>query len=155
MRKVVNKDRAPLLAIIEGCQNLTDEEKDCAVELLDIYLNDPSQDDYLLVAATGKGDIPVGYVCYGKAALARGVYDIYWILVGSEDQGKGVGKVLIQHTEASLRKEGARMLVVETSSLPSYEKTRSFYLSCGFKEEARVRSFFKPGDDKVIFVKNL
>jgi GNAT superfamily N-acetyltransferase len=144
-----------LISIIEGCQNLSDEEKDCAVELLDIYLNDPAQDDYLLVAATGKGDIPIGYVCYGKAALARGVYEIYWILVGSKYQGKGAGKVLIQHTESALRKQGARMLVVETSGMPSYEKTRNFYLSCGFKEEARVRGFFKPGDDKVIFVKNL
>jgi GNAT superfamily N-acetyltransferase len=152
---VEKRDRAPLVSIIEGCENLTDEEKECAVELLDIYLNDPSQDDYLFIGATNERDIPIGYVCYGKAALACGVYDIYWILVGPEDRGKGVGKRLVQDTESLLRKEGARMLVVETSGLPSYESVRSFYLSNGFKQEARIRGFFKPDDDKIIYIKNL
>ncbi len=144
-----------MISIIEGSENLTDEEKDCAIELLDIYLNDASQDDYLFLAATNEGDIPMGYVCYGKAALAMGVYDIYWILVGPTDRGKGVGKILLRHIESVLTKDGARMLVAETSGLPSYERARSFYLRNGFKEEARIKGFFKPGDDKVIYVKNL
>lgn len=155
MRKVVKGDRGPLVSIIEGSGNLTGEEKDCALELLDIYFNDPSQDDYLFIAATGEGDVPVGYVCYGQAALASGVYEIYWIVVSPGEQRSGIGRRLIHHTESVVKGEGARMLLVETSGQPAYEGVRSFYKRCGYEEEARVRSFFKPGDDKVIYVKNL
>lgn len=155
MRKAITRDRAPLVSIIEGSENLTREEKDCALELLDIYFNDPSQDEYLFIAAAGARDIPLGYVCYGKAALASGVYEIYWILVGAGHQRKGIGQRLISHIESVVKDEGARMLVVETSGQPSYEGVRSFYRSCGYTEEARIRSFFRPGDDKVIYVKDL
>jgi ribosomal protein S18 acetylase RimI-like enzyme len=137
MRKAITRDRAPLVSIIEGSENLTREEKDCALELLDIYFN------------------PLGYVCYGKAALASGVYEIYWILVGAGHQRKGIGQRLIRHIESVVKDEGARMLVVETSGQPSYEGVRSFYRSCGYTEEARIRGFFRPGDDKVIYAKDL
>ncbi len=154
-RKVAARDRSALVSIIEGTDNLSAEEMECAVELLGVYLEDPSGDEYLFAAAVDLTDTPAGYVCYGPAALADGVYDIDWILVGREKRGRGIGTLLLDFAESEAGAGGARMLTAETSGLPSYGPARSFYLSKGFCEEARISDFFKPGDDKVIFVKRL
>ncbi len=153
VRKAEARDRDSIVSIIEGCDNLTGEEKDCAVELVDIYLTDPKQDDYHVAVAVDGREAVRGYVCYGEASLAQGVYDLYWIVVEREYRGMGIGSVLLEYVEGVVTVSGARMLVVETSSLPGYEDTRRFYLRSGFYEEARIRDFFKPGDDKIIFVK--
>jgi RimJ/RimL family protein N-acetyltransferase len=34
-----------------------------------------------------------------------------------------------------------------------YNRTRRFYERCGYREEATLREFYSPGDDKVIYVK--
>lgn len=49
----------------------------------------------------------------------------------------------------------ARVLLVETSSTEQYHRARAFYLARGFDEEARVRDFYGPGDDRVVFWKSL
>jgi RimJ/RimL family protein N-acetyltransferase len=47
------------------------------------------------------------------------------------------------------------MLLVETSGLPDFERTRTFYAKCGYEEEARIRDFYAVNDDKVVFRKVL
>lgn len=152
VRKTLPADRAALLEIIGATSNLTGEEKDCAAELLEIYCDDPFQKDYQCLTALS-ADCPVGYACYGGASLASGVFDLYWIAVSPKALNSGVGGRLIEALESELVKEGARMVVAETSGLSAYEPARRFYLKRGFREEARIKEFYKPGDDKVFFVK--
>lgn len=154
MREVRKEDRDALVSIIERTTNLTGEEKDCAVELLDIYLNDSAQKDYYFITAI-QDDVPAGYACYGPRPLTEGVHDLYWIVVDEKRMGTGIGRALVTKTEEILRSKGARMLVAETSGLAAYGGTRQFYLRCGFAEEARIREFYKPGDDIVFYVKRL
>ena len=153
VRSVGKADRNAIVSIVEGAGNLTREEKDCAVELLDIYLNDSRQRDYFFIAAVDGSDCPIGYVCYGKTPLTDAVYDMYWIVVDERRRRSGVGAVMLKRTEALLKESGARMLVAETSGLPSYDGTRAFYLRCGFIEESRIREFYKPLDDLIVYVK--
>ena len=47
------------------------------------------------------------------------------------------------------------MLLIETSGLATFERTRAFYHALGYDEEARIREFYKAGDDKVVFRKAL
>lgn len=51
--------------------------------------------------------------------------------------------------------EAARTLIVDTSSLDAYEQARAFYTRRGFVQEARIRDFYGPGDDKVTFWKQI
>ena len=51
--------------------------------------------------------------------------------------------------------EVARNVIVETFSTGQYEATRKFYSSLGFEEEARIRDFYGPDDNKVVFWKSL
>lgn len=48
-----------------------------------------------------------------------------------------------------------RMLIVETSGLPSFSGTRAFYVKCGCEEEGRIRDFYAAGEDKIVFRKVL
>ncbi len=154
VRKVSAEDRAEIIAMINGTANLSAEERDCAAELLDIYLNKPRQKDYSFIAAAESGRV-VGYACYGKRPLTDAVYDLYWILVHPRRRRGGIGAALLGHAEGLLKGLGARALVAETSGLDEYAAARSFYLKNGFTEEARVREFYKPGDDLVVFVKRM
>ena len=68
-------------------------------------------------------------------------------------QGKGIGAALIAAVEQAIAARGARILLVETSGLPDFARTRAFYPRCGFAEEARIRDFYRAGEDKVVFRK--
>ena len=63
--------------------------------------------------------------------------------------------MLMDYIEKKLAKRGERVLLVETSGLPNLAQVRSFYCKQGYEEEARIREFYKAGDDKIIFRKAL
>ncbi len=155
VRKTIPEDRSALAAMIEGSENLSSEEMDCAAELLDIYFENPLETDYLFITALDPSSFPAGYACYGKRPLTDAVYDLYWIIVDRQRRRGGVGTRLIEEIETLLAREGARMLVAETSGLHAYEAARRLYLGNGFCEEARISEFYKPGDDMVFYIKRL
>jgi ribosomal protein S18 acetylase RimI-like enzyme len=80
---------------------------------------------------------------------------LYMIAVQPESQGRGYGTALLQYVENTLRTNSQRLLLVETSGLPKYERSRAFYGKCGYEEEARIRDFYTVGDDKIVFRKVL
>ncbi|MCK5237026.1 MAG: GNAT family N-acetyltransferase [Deltaproteobacteria bacterium] len=156
IREATHGDRDALLGIIDATENLTEEEKDCAAELLQIYIDEVDQDDYLFLVACNEDSGEVeGFLCYGLASLSSGVYDIYWIVVSPVKMMKGVGRSLVSEVERKASAVGIREIIIETSSLDSYKGSREFYGKLGFIEEARVKDFFKVGDDKVFFIKNI
>lgn len=155
IRKTTAADREALIRFIKATGNLTHEEKDCAEELLDIYLNDAKQTDYSFITAVGPENSPAGYACYGKRPLTKATFDLYWILVDPERRRSGIGRFLLKEVEGILRNGGAMILVAETSGLPAYEAARRLYLESGFSEEARIRDFYKPGDDVIFYTKRL
>lgn len=61
----------------------------------------------------------------------------------------------MRFVEQAVQVRGARVLLVETSGLPSFAHTRAFYHACGYHEEARIRDFYRAGDDKIVFWKAL
>ena len=94
-----------------------------------------------------------GFACYGQRPLTEGTYDLYWIGVGQNQQSRGIGKMLIGEVEKRVCSKGGRLLIAETAGKEAFEPTRRFYLSAGYLLEARIRDFYMPGDDLVIFTK--
>jgi len=45
--------------------------------------------------------------------------------------------------------------VVETSSRAEYAATRAFYERRGYEQAAWLRSYYAPGDDLVVYLKDL
>ena len=95
----------------------------------------------------------LGFACYGQRPLTDGTYDLYWIGIDQDQQGRGIGKILLREVEARIRDRGGRLLIAETEGKPSFGPTRRFYLSAGYILEARIRDFYKPEEDLVMFTK--
>jgi RimJ/RimL family protein N-acetyltransferase len=57
--------------------------------------------------------------------------------------------------ERTLAEQDMRILLVETSGVPAFERTRAVYRQLGYAEEARIRDYSAEGDDKIVFWKAL
>lgn len=93
----------------------------------------------------------IAYACFGPIACTVGSWDLYWIAAHNRYRGMGLGKLLLRAAEARIAALKGRRIYIETSSRPLYESTRAFYLACGYELEARLRDFYGPGDDKLIY----
>jgi ribosomal protein S18 acetylase RimI-like enzyme len=144
--------RARLEALTRATGLFHDDEVATAVELLDEAA--AGDDDYRFVGAF-EGDTLVGYACWGPTPGTRGTCDLYWIVVDPSRQGRGLGTQLLQDVERRLAAEHARLIVVETSSRPDYAPTRAFYERRGFHRAAVIPGYYAPGDDLVIYLKDL
>ena len=152
MRKLRNDDIPQIEEILVATQAFTADEVSIAIELLETVIKSPLQQDYEVVVAD-VGDHVAGYVLFGPVPLTEGNYDLYWIAVDPNIQGGGVGRRLMKHVEEHVRQRGGRLLCLETSSQGSYLRTRKFYEQAGYIEESCIRDFYKPGDDRLTYVK--
>lgn len=154
VRPVARDDRRPIEELLGRSPEFTREEVACALELMDeVLAQGQSEDDYIILCAESSGGEIIGFACYGKTPLTRGTYDLYWIAADPRHRRGGVGTQLLRRVEEHLAKQGVRILVAETSSLPAYAQARSFYCKEGFHEESRIRGFYAPGDDRLIYCK--
>jgi D-alanine-D-alanine ligase len=131
-----------------------DTEIKVALEVIDSYFILPEEDYTALGAFTLGGEL-LGYVCYGPTPCTIGTFDLYWIAVTPAAQGTGVGTMLLQEVERRLALKDARLVIIETSSLPPYAPTRRFYEQRGYEVVARVPDFYAPGDDRLILAKRI
>ncbi len=103
-------------------------------------------------------DRVVGAAYYAPEPFSDRLWNLYFLGVRPDHQGAGGGRALVDAVEAELRAKGtdqARVLLIETSGQPGFEATRQFYRSLGFDEEARIRQFYGPDDDKIVYWKSL
>ncbi|WNG60738.1 GNAT family N-acetyltransferase [Archangium gephyra] len=153
IRPLEGKDREPLASLIRRIETFSQEEVGVAIELVDLALQ-PNNPDYKILVADRDGTL-VGYVCYGPTPMTEGTYDLYWIASDPAVRGQGIGASLISGMEADLRRIQARIIRVETSATEAYGPTRGFYASMKYTEEARIRDFYKVGDDLIILTKRV
>jgi ribosomal protein S18 acetylase RimI-like enzyme len=146
-------DRFRLESLLSASVNFTAEEVGTALEVIDEALDgDP---DYLVnVLETDQGEV-AGFECHGPVPLTMGTFDLYWIAVDPRVQNRGFGRVLLRAAEDDVRSREGRLLLIETSSQPGYAATIGFYERNGYALEARIRDFYRVGDDKLIFAKSL
>lgn len=130
------------------------EERVIALELLEERLKRGARSGYSFFFAE-RGDELVGYCAWGKVPLTRASYDLYWIAVAPSCQGQGIGQALMRLVEGAVAARGGGGLYIETSSRGVYARTRRFYRDAGYTLAARLRDFYAPGDDKVVFRKIL
>lgn len=128
------------------------EEVGVAVELLDASL--AGDDDYRFIGAYD-GEELIGYACWGPTPGTVGTADLYWIVVDTARQRRGIGTQLLAEVEQRLTADGCRLIVVETSSRADYAPTRAFYERRGYARAATIAGYYAPGDDLAIYLKDL
>lgn len=155
IRKMIPDDRLFVLMILEQTQMFTPAEIEVALELIDLFLTNPDQKDYIVYVAENNAHEITGYVCFGPTPATEGTFDLYWIAVSPNHQNQGIGKKLLEFTEFEIVKMNGRLVIIETSGQEKYFKTQQFYLHNQYLLEARIKDFYRPLDDRLIFVKRL
>jgi ribosomal protein S18 acetylase RimI-like enzyme len=143
-------DREPLTRLIRGTGMFSEAEVAIALELIDAVLDKPGQRDYVIHVYDTGGEV-LGYYCIGPTPGTEGTFDLYWIAVDRAAQGTGIGGALDRHARDLVRSMGGRLMIAETSSTPRYDATRQFYIRRGYEEVARIRGYYRPDDDLVVY----
>ena len=152
IRQMRGADRAGLMDILQGIPQFQGFDVAVAAEVIDCYLNKGTPSGYQVLVAEEKQGL-AGFICFGPTPLTEGTWDIYWEAVAPQRQGKGIGRALIKAAEAEAGQSRARQVLVETSSISSYEKTVSFYKHNGYEIISKVPDFYSSGDDRLILRK--
>lgn len=157
IRALIQDDREKIKNILTDTNNFNDDEITIALELLDVYLNNPGQKDYEIFVDTNEEDENDlnGYVCIGPRPLTEGTYDLYWIAVNPKIQSRGVGSKLVLYIEEHIKRKGGYLVLIETSGKPSYEKERKFYEKNNYTKAVEIKDFYKRNDSLVIYSKYL
>ena len=166
-------DRGPLNEVLVATASFAPEEIGVALALFDDVHGYVGRDgchpdlgegpafafavtvDYEFIGAFDEAGVLLGYACFGPTPATDGTFDLYWLAVHPAAQGRGAGRGLVRWVEQELGRRGARLLVVETSSRPDYNATRTFYERGGYIEAARLRDFYAPADDRIILTTRL
>lgn len=151
----VPEDDERILALTRKIELFLPSDFEVIEELWSEFAAKGDKDSHYHFIAAQQGDEFLGFACYGARPLTEGTFDLYWIGVDQRQQGRGIGKALIRIVEARVCERGGRLLIAETEGQPSFEPTRRFYLSAGYELEARIRDFYRPGNDLTIFTKRL
>lgn len=157
-RPLARSDREALEKLVLETGAFTAAETEVAMQVFDEAFppdeagGDP---DYIFLGTFDPVDSArlFGYVCFGPTLGTDRGYDLYWIAVHPAHQNQGIGRALMADVESRLAGWNARMLIVETSGRPNYASTRTFYENLGYSESARVKGYYAPDDDRVLFTK--
>ena len=156
LRQATLSDASAIQAVAVAAKMFSEEEAGFLGEQLQSANQGDPQEASWLVLEGESGLVAAAF--YAPEPFADRMWNLYFIAVHPDHQGMGLGKRIMRHVEDSLISQGpsaARTLVVETSSTAQYDGTRIFYQKIGYAEEARIRQFYGPEDDKVVFWKSL
>ena len=155
IRPTTPADTDTLVALTEATGLFKPLEIVALREVLDDYHATNQADGHFAITCEEAGAI-VGFAYYAPAPMTEGTWHLYWIAVRNDQQGQGVGTRLLRHVENDIRAtHQGRVLLIDTGSLPHYERTRQFYRKNGYEQHALLQDFYAEGDSMVVFRKAL
>jgi ribosomal protein S18 acetylase RimI-like enzyme len=150
-------DKEKIYKILVDTDNFNEDEIEIAMELINVYINVEGQEDYEIFVDRNEEDESLinGYICIGPRPLTEGTYDLYWIAVNPSIQSRGVGSKLVKFIEEHIKNKNGRLVLIETSGKPSYEKERKFYEKNKYDKLVEINDFYRKADSLVIYGKYL
>lgn len=155
IRHVIESDIPAVLALAVSSGLFTPDESDGVGALMAAFFaRTRGQGHVCLLDIDATGE-PVAVAYYQPRAATDRTWELLMIAVRGDEQGRGRGRALLAHAEHDLRRRDQRLLLVETSGVPDFARTRAFYDACGYTAEARVHDYYAAGDDMVLYRKEL
>jgi GNAT superfamily N-acetyltransferase len=154
LRPIIPSDTIPLIELTAGTDFFKPAELVALREVFEDYYKDNralGHRSYVWM----EGERPLGFVYHAPVPMTEGTWSLYWIAVARDQQGLGLGKQLLDFVERDVSGRGARLLLIETSSMPRYEPTREFYRKRGYSIAAHIPDYYADGDGLVVFNKRL
>jgi acetoin utilization deacetylase AcuC-like enzyme/GNAT superfamily N-acetyltransferase len=152
--EIKENDRDRICGLVDITGFFNPSEVKIAVELVEERLAKGPESGYHFIIAEHYGRF-VGYCCYGPTPCTSASYDLYWIAVHPDFQGRGLGRKLLKETERLIKSGGGVRIYADTSQRAQYASTRAFYESCGYHLEAVLEHFYGPDEGKAIYCKIL
>ncbi|MDX2270548.1 MAG: GNAT family N-acetyltransferase [Cyanobacteriota bacterium] len=153
IRLATPDDTNALLALAEATGLFESNQIEELAQMLNQHFSDETDSQGMWFSDYDNELVGVAYVAPER--MTEGTWTLHLIAIHPNYQRQGRGAALLNHVEQMLTKYGERVLLVETSGLEEFEYVRGFYRKSGYDEEARIREFYKAGDDKIIFRKAL
>jgi GNAT superfamily N-acetyltransferase len=150
VRKTVPRDAPAILRLAAAEPLFSREDREVVEELLLDYLEETEPGDYRFLTAIDGGQV-MGFACYGPTPLTRGTFDLYWICVSRRRRRMGYGLALLKGVVRGVRREGGRLIVLDTSARRDFAPTRAFYEHAGFQATGHIPGFYGPGDDLMMY----
>jgi ribosomal protein S18 acetylase RimI-like enzyme len=154
IRPTVPADTPTLLAITEATGLFSELDLEALDSVLDAYHDENIDLGHRCVTYEQEGQI-VAFTYYAPAAMTDRTWYLWWIVVSKQIQAKGLGGELLRLVEEGARAANGRLMMVETSGLPSYELTRKFYLKHQYEVAAVLKDYYADGHDMVVYRKRL
>ena len=148
-------DAKRVAVLVAACGNFQPSEVEIAGELVLEALARGSEESGYHFLFAERGAELAGYVCFGPIAGTERRFDLYWIGVAPARQRGGLGRDLLHRAEAAMQRLGAARVYLETETTAAYAVARAFYLRNGYRLDAELTDFYRPGAGKAIFVKDL
>jgi ribosomal protein S18 acetylase RimI-like enzyme len=152
---LIPDDREKISRLLRQGNVFNREEIQVALEVIDEALNGAGRKDYQVFCVFENDGKLAGFICFGRIPMTERCYDLYWLKVDVASSRKGVGGMLLGFMEEFVAREGARRIYVETSSTAPYQAARSFYEKHGYQLVCSLEDFYREGDHKMIFMKEV
>ncbi len=150
IREVVPGDLPGLKNIIDSTALFPSELLD---EMVQPFFQQTEKTEFWLTCELDNVLVAVAY--FAPERMTNGTFNLLLIAVHSDLHGRGIGRELTAYIERFLKSGGVRILLVETSGLPDFERTRAFYTQNGYRVEATIAEYYAEGEDKIVFWKSL
>ena len=145
----------PGLVSLASSSGLFQEADEPAIRaMLDQYHSEKIHHAHQILTFERAGAI-VGMAYFAPKEFADRVWELLMIAVDATHHRQGIGSELLLAVESHLRSQGGRLLLIETSSKSSFERTREFYRKHGYANVAHIPDYFTDGDGKASFLKRL
>ena len=154
VRPSIAADRDAINRIAARVGVFSADEVRTVADLLDIYLSDAGQDEFLFLSAVIDGRV-AGFACYGPIALTARNYELYWLGTDPDAGRRGAASALLNAVERIALSRGARFVNLQTSATPPYAPARKFYVRQGYSVAARLPDYYSDGDEMVLYRKEL
>jgi len=148
-------DGSIILEIAKNIELFEPGDVEVIKELWTEFITKGDAESWYHFIAARRDEKILGFACYGQRPLTQGTYDLYWIAVDKNHHRQGIGEILLGEAEKQVKARGGRLLIAETAGKSAFELARCFYLKTGYELEARIRDFYSPGDDLIVFTKRL
>lgn len=143
------------MEVVNSIEIFNEEDRQTLEETIEEFLEYPDDPVDIMITEYDEDKI-MGFALFGTVPLTKRCWDIYWIVVSKEYQGRGVGKKLVGILERIIKDRDPNSVIkVETSTKKEYSHARNLYKRLGYIEGGRIPEFYSEHDDLIVFYKKL
>ena len=155
IKPITYHDRKKIFSLLRQTGVFNQKEIAVAMEIVDQVLAKNDGGDYQTFSFYDGENRFMGYICFGPIPMTDSRYDLYWIAVDRQARGKGAAAELVGFMEKQVARQGGGKIYVDTASTPPYGAARGFYEKQRYSPVCVLDDFYRKGDSKIIFMKDI